>query len=94
MKLLKVLSASAVAAAVASTLVVAAGAEKAGLGFQTANWLFRNNLEQSKIYVCDTNAEEGSGEAVGDEYFARPGSFEDVTIDKDGTYTAKLRYRG
>lgn len=37
MKLLKVLSASAVAAAVASTLVVAAGAEKAGLGFQTAN---------------------------------------------------------
>ena len=56
MKLLKVLSASAVAAAVASTLVVAAGAEKAGLGFQTANWLFRNNLEQSKIYVCDTNA--------------------------------------
>ncbi len=49
MKLLKVLSASAVAAAVASTLVVAAGAEKAGLGFQTANWLFRNNLEQSKI---------------------------------------------
>jgi hypothetical protein len=90
MKLLKVLSASAVAAAVASTLVVAAGAEKAGLGFQTANWLFRNNLEQSKIYVCDTNAEEGSGEAVGDEYFARPGSFEDVTIDKDGTYTAKL----
>ena len=45
MKLLKVLSASAVAAAVASTLVVAAGAEKAGLGFQTANWLFRNNLE-------------------------------------------------
>ncbi len=90
MKLLKVLSASAVAAAVASTLVVAAGAEKAGLGFQTANWLFRNNLEQSKIYVCDTDAEEGSGEAVGDEYFARPGSFEDVTIDKDGTYTAKL----
>ena len=90
MKLLKVLSASAVAAAVASTLVVAAGAEKAGLGFQTANWLFRNSLEQSKIYVCDTNAEEGSGEAVGDEYFACPGSFEDVTIDKDGTYTAKL----
>ena len=90
MKLLKVLSASAVAAAVASTLVVAAGAEKAGLGFQTANWLFRNSLEQSKIYVCDTNAEEPSGEAVGDEYFACPGSFEDVTIDKDGTYTAKL----
>ena len=90
MKLLKVLSASAVAAAVASTLVVAAGAEKAGLGFQTANWLFRNSLEQSKIYVCDTDAEEPSGEAVGDEYFACPGSFEDVTIDKDGTYTAKL----
>ena len=90
MKLLKVLSAGAVAAAVASTLVVAAGAEKAGLGFQTANWLFRNSIEQSKIYVCDTNADEPSGEAVGDEYFARPGSFEDVTIDKDGTYTVKL----
>ncbi len=90
MKLLKVLSAGAVAVAVASTLVVAAGAEKAGLGFQTANWLFRNNLEQSKIYVCDTDADEPSGEAVGDEYFARPGSFEDVTIDKDGTYTVKL----
>ena len=75
MKLLKVLSASAVAVTVASTLVVAAGAEKAGLGFQTPNWLFRNSLEQSKIYVCDTDAEEPSGEAVGDEYFARPGSF-------------------
>ena len=90
MKLLKGIIRKCGSAAVASTLVVAAGAEKAGLGFQTANWLFRNNLEQSKIYVCDTNAEEGSGEAVGDEYFARPGSFEDVTIDKDGTYTAKL----
>lgn len=49
MKLLKVLSASAVAAAVASTLVVAAGAEKAGLGFQTANGCSETTLSRARF---------------------------------------------
>ena len=90
---IKKIFAAIIATAVAGTMALAASAEVGGIGFQTGNWVFRNSIEQSKVYVCDqdyANENEPSDSIFGEDMFERPGTFNDVEITGDGSYTASI----
>ena len=90
---IKKIFAAIIATAVAGTMALAASAEMGGIGFQTGNWVFRNSIEQSKVYVCDqdyANENEPSDSIFGEDMFERPGTFNDVEIPCDGSYTASI----
>ena len=95
-KFTKVISAIAVASALAATVCVAASAEKAGITFQMAgNYVFRDTIAQEKVIVYDQNYLNDSGEVgqypdVEDDIYDLDGSFTDVDITGDGTYTVSV----
>lgn len=69
--------------AVAAALAVSASAETAGLIFKTSNWAHRNNVSQKEAMYENEDLDT----------LAVPGfKAGDVTVDKDGQYTATVEW--
>ncbi len=94
-KVTKVISAAVIAAALTATMVAGASAEKAGVTFQTANWIFRNTLFQSNVLVPDEDYYADTGEEPFIEangyFYKLDGTFNDVEITGDGSYTVSVK---